>query len=230
MGPGDARENTLRSMRAAADMGADWIETDVQLSADGDMILAHNPVVDGRWISRMSTRDLLRRGLHTLEEAHEKLPSRLGFDVEIKMTLAEIEPNEERDLFRQAIAWAQEAQQVRPVLLTSFCPTLFTLDCTDVPLGWLTRSFEGYHRSVASAIRMGTAVATVQAKDVLDRGEGLPDPRDVMEYCIRHGLAVLAWGVAPHQVQQLVEYGVTGLCGDDVPALVAAVKKLPELP
>ncbi|MFC1474657.1 glycerophosphodiester phosphodiesterase [bacterium] len=39
-------ENTMRAFRRAADMGAQWIETDVRLTKDGDVIISHDPVID----------------------------------------------------------------------------------------------------------------------------------------------------------------------------------------
>jgi glycerophosphoryl diester phosphodiesterase len=42
----NAPENTLAAFKLAAEKGADAIELDVQLSADGQVIVFHDPVVD----------------------------------------------------------------------------------------------------------------------------------------------------------------------------------------
>jgi glycerophosphoryl diester phosphodiesterase len=43
---GHAPENTLASIRKAADMKVAWIEFDVMLSGDGDLVLMHDETVD----------------------------------------------------------------------------------------------------------------------------------------------------------------------------------------
>ena len=42
-----ARENTLASFRAAAGMRAQGIELDVRRTADGELIVHHDPVLEG---------------------------------------------------------------------------------------------------------------------------------------------------------------------------------------
>ncbi len=39
-------ENTLRSFRKAIDIGVDWIEFDLHRSADGHLVVIHDPTVD----------------------------------------------------------------------------------------------------------------------------------------------------------------------------------------
>ena len=56
----EAPENTLAALRRAAELGAPWVEFDVKLSADGELLLMHDdlldrttsgegPVADMRW-------------------------------------------------------------------------------------------------------------------------------------------------------------------------------------
>jgi glycerophosphoryl diester phosphodiesterase len=61
-----APENTLASFRAALELGADAVEFDMRLSADGDVVLMHDPDVDrttdgGGLVSDLSTAEI--RGL-----------------------------------------------------------------------------------------------------------------------------------------------------------------------
>ncbi|MGP4000663.1 glycerophosphodiester phosphodiesterase family protein [Streptomyces sp. 8N706] len=44
--PEIAPENTIASLEAAADRGADWVETDVQLTKDGQPVIMHDATVD----------------------------------------------------------------------------------------------------------------------------------------------------------------------------------------
>ncbi|MEV5596663.1 glycerophosphodiester phosphodiesterase family protein [Streptomyces sp. NPDC052496] len=41
-----APENTLAALEAAADRGAEWVETDVQFTKDGQAVIMHDPTVD----------------------------------------------------------------------------------------------------------------------------------------------------------------------------------------
>ena len=222
------RENTLDSLQRAVEEGADWVECDVQLSSDNDLVLTHNVVHDGRTIRATTTAELLDRGLDTLTDAHERLPRHVGFDLDVKISLADV-PGRLPDLFADVVAWAEKAQSERPLLLVSFCPTL-PARSGGVPLGWMTNPGSWYYESVVSAVRMGAAVAGVHARDVLDVPPGCPTAVEVGGFARDYGIAVKAWGVEPGDVSALVAGGVTGLCGDDVAGIAAAVADLPGLP
>ncbi|WP_265442668.1 glycerophosphodiester phosphodiesterase [Flexivirga meconopsidis] len=47
--PTVARENTLRSIRAAIDRGADWVEIDTHVTADGRLVVVHDPTFERLW-------------------------------------------------------------------------------------------------------------------------------------------------------------------------------------
>lgn len=98
-----APENTLAAFREAIRLGADAIELDVQLSADGVPMVIHDDTVDrttdghGR-VAALVSRDLRRldagawyssrfRGerIPTLEEALECARGRCGLNIEIKV-------------------------------------------------------------------------------------------------------------------------------------------------
>lgn len=74
---GEAPENTLASFRLALEQGADAVELDVHMSADGEIIVCHDATVnrttDGQGaISTMSTAEL--RQLDAGRWFHERLP------------------------------------------------------------------------------------------------------------------------------------------------------------
>ncbi len=53
------RENTLEAFGRAGELGADGVELDVRLTADGGLAVHHDPVIDGVGaIHRLSTADL----------------------------------------------------------------------------------------------------------------------------------------------------------------------------
>ncbi|MFQ5616274.1 MAG: glycerophosphodiester phosphodiesterase [Anaerolineales bacterium] len=45
-GPAQAPENTLAAFRKAIDVGADWLEMDVQVTGDGELIVFHDETVE----------------------------------------------------------------------------------------------------------------------------------------------------------------------------------------
>ena len=78
-------ENTIPAFVAAREMGADWVELDVRLTADGVPVVHHDPVLtDGRVIRSLSVGDLPDE-LPTLEAAIESCAP-LGVNIEIKST------------------------------------------------------------------------------------------------------------------------------------------------
>ena len=97
-----APENTLEAFQLAADMGADGVELDVQLSKDGQLVVFHDETIDrvsdGRgWVGDYTLEELKRfhcnkthpeyaqAHISTLEEVYELLkPLGLEINVEIK--------------------------------------------------------------------------------------------------------------------------------------------------
>jgi len=92
-------ENTLASFQGAIDAGADIVELDVRLSADGVPVIMHNAEVDATtdgsgWVHELTVAELKRldasrgRGsraeIPTLEEAFRFLSGKAGINVEIK--------------------------------------------------------------------------------------------------------------------------------------------------
>ena len=88
--PRAARENTLRSFGLALAAGADGVELDVHATADGIVVVHHDPVLeDGRLVSELSHDALLRatlasREIPTLGAVCELVRGRAELFVEIK--------------------------------------------------------------------------------------------------------------------------------------------------
>jgi hypothetical protein len=77
------------------------------------------------------------------------------------------------------------------------------------------------YQTLASSALFGASVAMVQADDMLNFGDEYTDVDACVAAIGRFDVAVVAWSVEPDNVPALLERGVTGLCGNDVPALVA---------
>src|SRR5207253_6660035 len=83
----EAPGNTLDAFEAAIAAGADAVELDVRQTADGVLVVHHNPTRRGTLVSRLSYSELQRRCRHrppALEEAVELCARRAVLDVEVK--------------------------------------------------------------------------------------------------------------------------------------------------
>jgi len=69
-------ENTLAAFRRAIELGADYIEFDVQTSRDGELVVVHDPC--------RADRAELEADVPTLDEVIEECKGRIGLAVEIK--------------------------------------------------------------------------------------------------------------------------------------------------
>jgi glycerophosphoryl diester phosphodiesterase len=101
---GHTPENTIAAFREALEAGADWIEFDVQLSADGELIVLHDDTLErttdlqqARRPTEFSLVELKKldagswfgsgfagERIPTLDEVLEEFRGRLGMNVEIK--------------------------------------------------------------------------------------------------------------------------------------------------
>lgn len=52
------RENTLASFAAALELGADWIELDVHLTREGELVVLHDPTLERLWEVPRAVADL----------------------------------------------------------------------------------------------------------------------------------------------------------------------------
>ncbi|MBU4176016.1 MAG: glycerophosphodiester phosphodiesterase [Actinobacteria bacterium] len=85
-GRGFGPDNTLEAMEAAASAGVLAIETDVHSTADGELLISHDPVVGKYAIKHSEFADIRRdhpdRPL--LREVLDALAGRVSFNIEIK--------------------------------------------------------------------------------------------------------------------------------------------------
>jgi len=211
-------------MLRAVEDGADWVEVDVQLSADGDLVLFHNVMHEGDEIRRLSTREVQRRGLATLQEVADAVPPHIGLFLDVKHGLRDAPGEDDHDLFSSATRWADEAAQERAVTAVSFCPTLLKPETSVVSVGISAHQTTPLYQTLASCALFGSSVAMVHAEDILNFGDEYTDVEACVAAIGRFDVAVVAWEAEPKDVPDLLDRGVTGVCGNDVPGLVAAVR------
>lgn len=216
--------NTLPALRRVIDEGADWVEVDVQLSADGDLVLHHNVMHEGDEIRRLPTRELQRRGMATLAEVAAGIPQHIGLLLDVKHSLPDAPGEDDLDLFSTVTGWADEAAESRAVAVVSFCPTLLKPQTSLVSVGVSAHMTTPLYQTLASSALFGASVAMVHADDILHFGDEYTDVAACVAAINRFDVAVVAWSVEPDDVPALLGRGVTGLCGNDVPGLVKAAR------
>jgi glycerophosphoryl diester phosphodiesterase len=133
---GHAPQNTMAAFLLAAEMGADGIELDVHLSADGELVVIHNHTVDQTTdghgpVSVLSLDELQRldagswfdpryagERIPTLRQVFEGVGQRLLINVEIKVAPGHHPP----DLEREVVHLIEEKGMADRVLVSSFSP------------------------------------------------------------------------------------------------------------
>jgi hypothetical protein len=113
-----------------------------------------------------------------------------------------------------------------PLAAVSFCPTPLIPDTSVVSVGVSAHMTTPLYQTLTSCARFGASVAMVHADDILHFGDEYTDVAACGAAIHRFDIAVVPWSVEHDDVPALLERGVTGLCGDDVPAMVAAARNL----
>ena len=130
---GYAPENTIEAFRLAAETGADGIELDVQMTRDGELVVAHDETVDrvsdgtGR-IADLTLKELKKLHFNrthpeytkavipTLKEVFELLrPTELDINIELKNSLIDYPGLEKR-----VISLAAESFDLDRIIFSSF--------------------------------------------------------------------------------------------------------------
>ena len=207
------RENTVAAFLRAAEMGADAVELDVRRTADGVLVVHHDPHVDGHAVNA-TTRAELPAHVPTLAEALEACAG-MWVNVEIK------NDPEEPD-FDPADRIADETVQLLVDL--------------GVDERWLISSFRmetiDRCRALVPTIRTAWLCSVVPAGTVrrlVGSGHAALHPwvglltRELVEECHAAGVAVNTWTCDdPDRMRELVEWRIDGIC-TNVPDLALAV-------
>jgi glycerophosphoryl diester phosphodiesterase len=205
-------ENTIAAFRRAAAMGADGVELDVRLDADGDLVVHHDDrLPDGRAIAGLARAD---RPEHLAELAAALLACG---DLEVNVEVKSDAPGEGVALavpvLEVVAAWGGR------VIFSSFDPD--TVDelhrlAPDLPTAQLTMFPD---RSLDELVAW-----------VAERGHVAWHPHhllvDAASLALAHaaGLAVNTWTVDdPGRLQVLEGLGVDGAVTNDVPGALAAL-------
>ena len=134
------RENTLEAFAAARAVGADGVELDVRCSADGVLVVHHDPTLaDGRPIAGLRAADL-PAWVPTLEAALEVCRG-MVVDAEIKNLVTEPGFDPEESAARETAALLVRMGMAGSAFVSGF--SMASIDAAreaepSVPTGWLT--------------------------------------------------------------------------------------------
>jgi glycerophosphoryl diester phosphodiesterase len=218
-------ENTVEAFEAAIDAGADAVEFDVRMTADGHAVVMHDPDVsrttDGTGVvSEMTLEELRKLGVPTLEEALRCLSGRAAADIEIKNLPGEPGFTPDREAAIEATLDALEAVGFPgQVIVSSFNPASIA-HCRklrpDVPTGLLTEYEVDADEGLARARADGHPWVLPFVSKVLDAGEGFADR-------VHESGALLGVWIAddPETARRLFELGVDAVATNDPRTIVA---------
>lgn len=215
-------ENTAAAFAAAQAAGAEYIETDCQVTADGDVVLIHDPTLerltgDPRPVSEVRTAELSRLfadhgGLMTVADALESFPD-TRFNIDVK-TPAAAEP-----------IGALLAPHAHRVLLTSFSERNRRAALASVMrAGASTRPATSGGRTTILALRSlsslrlspARALRGIDAVQIPERHAGirLLTPQ-LIRAAQRCGTEVHVWTVNdPEDMRRLIQAGTDGIVTD----------------
>jgi glycerophosphoryl diester phosphodiesterase len=217
------RENTIEAFRRAGAMGSDGVELDVRRTADGFLVVHHNPkLADGRVISDLLAEDLPAHvpHLHAALDACEGM----WVNVEIKNDPREPDFDPTDSIADQTVAALSEREHDDRWLISSF--RLETVDRC---------------KAVAAGIR--TAWLVVEVPDdviatMVGRGHHALNPwvatlrRSHIDVCHGAGIEVNTWTCDdPQRMAELIDWGIDGICTNvpDVALAVIAERAAPVL-
>ncbi len=216
------RENTLGAFRAAHTLGADGVELDVRRSADGQIVVHHDAIIDGRALAATPTAELPDY-VATLADALDACAG-LVVNVEIKKGKHPSAPADHAgDIARQVVDVVLGAGRVADVIISCFdlatCRAVRNLDA-GVRVGWLVHRGRDVVASVGVARDAGLHAVHPHYRAVSSKGVAAAHDA---------GLSLNVWTVN-HQRQLLamIELGVDGLITDDPASALALVGRPPE--
>jgi glycerophosphoryl diester phosphodiesterase len=208
-----APENSLEAFRLAHQLGADWVELDAHLSADGDIVVTHDAhYASGILVRSVPARDrpdgvcLLSEALAVCDEVG------LGINIEIKALPGDADADCAEELTDTVLAlldarYGSDAARRRSLLVTCFWPTTINRvrAASDLATGWL---------SVDATSPAELATVRSQGHQAINPWDPLIT-EEFISAAHAEGLAVNSWTVnEPERMLQLADWGIDGIITD----------------
>ncbi len=198
-----AQENTLKAFNLAFKLGSLWLETDVQRTKDGVLVLYHDySLKNGKKIKESSFEYLKKFNIPTLTDLLKITPKNFTLNLEIKND-ENIYPNIEKEILSELNLTRNIKKE--QILISSFdIPTLQKIRKLDkqISIGVLTRNFE-----VKTPLALKAKSVNISAKRVT---------KDIINTCHKNGLKVLVYTVNDFLTyQKLKTWGTDGIFSDN---------------
>ena len=215
-----ATENTVEAFELARAMGADWVELDVRLTADGNCVAFHDELLGDRPLSGLTLEEVFRWSLPgggvvpSLVQALDACTG-MGVNLEIK---GPVDP-------RAVAAQVTKDLQGRdgPFVVSSFWPPIveaFEQVAPEVPRGFLSiaRFDPDGSGAVREAVRLGAIWA--MPEDPAVSGETVSLARAA-------SVGIVPWTVDdPSRMKELADFGVTGLITNEPDVAASALNRV----
>ena len=217
-------ENTIAAFEAAIGSGADAVEFDVRMTADGHAVVMHDPDVsrttDGSdLVSEMTLEEIRKLGVPTIKEALRCLSGRAAADIEIKNLPGEPGFTPDREPAVEATLAALDAVGFSgQVIVSSFNPASVAHSRAlrpDVPTGLLTGYEVEAEEALTRATTNGHPWVLPFVLKVLGAGDGFADR-------VHEGGALLGVWIAddPETARRLFALGADAVATNDPRAIV----------
>ena|SRR5690625_3909821 len=213
-------ENTLPSIRAATEAGADWVEIDIRRTTDDRLVLHHDSMIEGQVIAELDADSPNLQRLATFEEFLAGVPAHLGLDIEIKPDLADADkPESTVDLMVDVL---NAHSPSNPIVFTSFDTGSLQRVRSHLPqaaIGFLTWARYPLEFAVITAAQLEAEAVCVHVSSL-----GTPDSSSIKRQeigralgtCKQLNIDLMVWGAKPDDVPRLLEQGVDALTVDHV--------------
>lgn len=228
------KENTLESFHIAVQGGASWIETDAVVSNDDVVFLYHDRMLaSGEMIVALDANTLKSYGIATLDEAFSSIPESIGFIIEVKHILNDIDGEGSAEAIAKALMKERALRPNRPLLAygleaSTALVMRHTIKDAHIPLGFVAGVGNDFIGMVISARRFGVKVVSAHVSSLLGyEAEQQMAPyslADVIAEAHTIGLEVIARAPNLHEIQTLINVGIDGVCVDNVPMIASALK------
>jgi glycerophosphoryl diester phosphodiesterase len=207
-------ENTRAAVEAGLRSGADGVEVDVRLTADGVAVCSHDPDLSREAGVDRLLRELSYAQLGAVRVSGHRIPSLASVVTQVSRRgrlVLDLKPDPEPERLIAAVALALGHAPAGDVVLSSFCPRVLAAAAValpDLPRAPLLDGPELVSQQIGRAVLRGDAAVHLPVRVLL----AAPD---LVDNAHRHGLDVRAWTVNRVVDARLLDLiGVDGVITD----------------
>jgi len=222
-------ENTIRGFRYALELGVDYVECDVHLTKDNQLIVMHDETVDRTTNGTGAIRNLTFAEVRSLDAGKgERVPTLAEVLEVVKDRAILLIELKGEGVEEQAVQTVKEMQMDEQVIFTSF--HLDRIRKVKSPLPPFAKGGKGGISSLKVGAIFGQppADACQQALDAGASGIGVHYRnlrRELVNKAHSHGLDVRAWNpdTVP-EMQAMIDLGVNGVSSNRPDLLISLVR------